>query len=279
MVVGEGCSAVSYKEELPIHFSQEMVSRCPQTKIIQIDPLLDFQVLEKESNTLFDNVFDRLPDHLLIEIFVRLPASDWAAASCIQKRCAALFRSEYLWQAALVRRWPSAGKEKRWPGPIGRGSSKSKRRYAALNASKSIFSSLDGDIYELAGHAYLFLKEQLELSLTPVSYGLLHGTIIDQFLACGKERDAAHELASKVWLAVINNLEENEHTFQLFVHIAEEWEVFLPYPYSKSQAVQWRLFERLFTDFRDCLVKVDYYDVLTRAKHKFEFIPPTWLGY
>lgn len=254
----------------------------PQMEIPQFSSFRDSVVLGNLYDTeAEENGFERLPDHLLIEVFVRLSASDWAAASCVQKRCAALFRGEGLWQAALTRRWPSAGKEKRWPGPIGRGLSKSKRRYTALYVSKNIFplSSLDGDIDELAGHTYLFLKEQLELSVTPVSYGLLHGTIIDQFLACGKERDTAHELASKVWLAVINNLEENEHTFRLFIQIAEEWEVFLPYPYSKSHSVQWRLFERLFTDFRDCLMQVDYYDVLTRAKHKFELIPPTWLGY
>jgi hypothetical protein len=57
------------------------------------------------------------------------------------------------------------------------------------------------------------------------------------------------------------------------------WQVFLPYPYSKSHAVQWRLFERLFTDFRDCLSQFDYFHVLSQAKHKFELIPPAWLGY
>lgn len=56
-------------------------------------------------------------------------------------------------------------------------------------------------------------------------------------------------------------------------------QIFLPYPYSKSQAVQWKLFERLFTDFRDCLTQVDYLDVLTRAKLNFDPVPPTWLGY
>jgi hypothetical protein len=56
-------------------------------------------------------------------------------------------------------------------------------------------------------------------------------------------------------------------------------QVFLPYPYSKSHAVQWRLFERLFTDFRDCLSQFDYFHVLSQAKHKFELIPPAWLGY
>ncbi|KAH9306723.1 hypothetical protein KI387_011127, partial [Taxus chinensis] len=227
MMSEEGCSSISNKEDVPMHCTQEKVLEWPQTNLTQISSSRDSVMLDKFPNTEFEeNGFDRLPDHLLIEIFVRLPASDWAAASCVQERCATLFRGEGLWKAALARRWPSAGKEKRWPGPIGRGLSKSKRRYTALYVSKNIFSfsSLDGDIDELTGHAYLFLKEQLELSVTHVSYGLLHGTIIDQFLACGKERDTAHELASKVWLAVINNLEENEHTFKLLMQIAEEWE-------------------------------------------------------
>lgn len=34
------------------------------------------------------------------------------------------------------------------------------------------------DVDEVAGHVYLFLKEQLELATPPLSYGLLHGTII-----------------------------------------------------------------------------------------------------
>ncbi|CAK9219316.1 unnamed protein product [Sphagnum troendelagicum] len=82
----------------------------------------------------------------------------------------------------------------------------------------------------------------------------------------------------------------SESTFHLLMRIAEEWEVltwvllsftwlFLPYPYSKSHAIQWRLFEWLFTDFRDCLSQFDYFHVLSQAKHKFELIPPAWLGY
>eukprot|EP00252_Welwitschia_mirabilis_P016887 TRINITY_DN3759_c0_g1_i1.p1 TRINITY_DN3759_c0_g1~~TRINITY_DN3759_c0_g1_i1.p1 ORF type:complete len:231 (+),score=54.87 TRINITY_DN3759_c0_g1_i1:269-961(+) len=226
-----------------------------------------------------ENGFDRLPDHLLIEVFVKLPTSDWASVSCVQKRCATLFRSECLWKAALSKRWPAVPVEKRWPGPIGRGSSK--RRYEALYISENLFPSNDVEngIDELAGHVYLFLKEQLERSVRPLSYGLLHGTIIDQFLACGKAREVAYELASKVWLAVINNLEENDHTFHLLTSIAKEWEVLLPYPHAQAKAVQWRLFERLFTDFRDCLSNTDYYDVLSRAKYRFELIPATWLGH
>lgn len=47
----------------------------------------------------------------------------------------------------------------------------------------------------------------------------------DQFLACGKAGEVAHELASKVWLAVLDNLDESESTFRLLMRIAEEWEV------------------------------------------------------
>lgn len=225
------------------------------------------------------DTFETLPDHLIIEVLVRLPASCWVSAACVRKRWAALFRGDLLWQTALMKRWPGAGRERRWPGPIGRGSNK--RRYLALHVSKSLFrfGDQEGDVYELAGHVYLFLKEQLEVSSTPLSYGLLHGTIIDQFLACGKSGNVAHDLASQIWLAVIDNLDESEHTFHLLMRIAEEWEVFRPYPYSKSHAVQWRLFERLFTDFRDCLSQFEYYNALTWAKHKFEFIPSTWLGF
>lgn len=43
--------------------------------------------------------------------------------------------------------------------------------------SKHIFA-LDGEIDELVGHIYLFLKEQLELSTTPPPSGILHGTMI-----------------------------------------------------------------------------------------------------
>ncbi|MCO5575031.1 hypothetical protein L7F22_028828 [Adiantum nelumboides] len=230
-----------------------------------------------EASTPEGDPLEILPDHLVVEVLTRLPVSNWVSAACVQKRWAALFRSEILWQTAFRRRWPNAETIRRWPGPIGRGSHK--RRYIALHISKNLFSfeEQDGDIHELVGHAYLFLMEQLQVS-APLSYGLLHGTVIDQFLACGKKGNMAHELASQIWLAVIDNLEETEHTFHLLMQIVEEWEVFLPYPYTKSHAVQWRLFERLFTDFRDCLSRFDYYSVLTRAKYKFDCIPATWLG-
>lgn len=71
-----------------------------------------------------EDYIDDLPDHLLIEILVRVHTSDWIAAACVKKRWAAIFRGDGLWQTALMKRWPGAGSAKRWPGPIGRGSTK-----------------------------------------------------------------------------------------------------------------------------------------------------------
>ncbi|XP_068336255.1 uncharacterized protein [Pyrus communis] len=220
--------------------------------------------------------FGKLPDHLLIEIFIRVSVSEWAQISCVKKQWANLFRGEFLWQAAIAMTFPLASQAKRWPGPIPRGLNK--RRFEALYVSKHIFA-LDGEIDEIVGHSYLFLKEQLERSTMPPSSSILHGTLIDQFIACGKSRDMAHDLASQIWLAVLDNLEENEQTFQLLKRLAQEADVFLLYPYSRSITVQWRVFEKLFTDFRDCFNHVDYYDVLACAKNKFQPIPSTWLGY
>nr|DAD27726.1 TPA_asm: hypothetical protein HUJ06_029194 [Nelumbo nucifera] len=124
---------------------------------------------------LFDNAFGKLPDHLLIEIFIRVPVTEWSQISCVKKQWASLFRGECLWQTALVRTWPLAGQAKRWPGPIPQGLGR--RRYTALYVSKHIFQ-FDGEIDEMMGHTYLFLKEQLELSTTAPPSGILHGTII-----------------------------------------------------------------------------------------------------
>ncbi|KAF7814648.1 TatD family [Senna tora] len=216
------------------------------------------------------NSFGRLPDHLLIEIFIRVPASEWTEISCVKKHWASLFRCECLWQAALAKNFPLADRAKRWPGPIPRGLCK--RRFMAFYISKHMFS-LDGEEDEIVGHTYLFLKEQLELSVMPPHSGILHGTIIDQFIACGKSRDLAHELASLIWLAVLDNLEENQQNFCLLKRLAQEGDFFLPYPYTRSVKAQWRVFERLFTDFRDCFNHVDYYDILACAKSKFQPIP------
>lgn len=49
--------------------------------------------------------------------------------------------------------------------------------------------------------------------------------LADQFIACGKSRDKAHELASLIWLAVIDNFEENQETFLLLKRLAFEGDV------------------------------------------------------
>lgn len=66
----------------------------------------------------------RLPDHLLIEIFIRVPIVEWGQLSCVNKYWADLFRQDCLWHAALIRCFPLAGQGEKWPGPIPRGMSK-----------------------------------------------------------------------------------------------------------------------------------------------------------
>ncbi|CAB4272064.1 unnamed protein product [Prunus armeniaca] len=219
-----------------------------------------------------DSSFGKLPDHLLIEIFIRVPVSEWAQISCVKKQWANLFRGECLWQAALATTYPLANQAKRWPGPIPRGLSK--RRFAALYVSKHIFS-LDGEIDEIVGHTYLFLKEQLELSTMPPSSSILHGTIIDQFIACGKSRDMAHDLASQIWLAVLDNLEENEHTFQILKRLAQEGDCFVLVVENMDDTVGEITCHPLLIHSHSA----DYYDVLACAKTKFQPIPSIWLGY
>ncbi|KAL2932792.1 hypothetical protein RDABS01_015911 [Bienertia sinuspersici] len=198
-----------------------------------------------ETATSYDNPFGKLPDHLLVEIFIRIPVNDWAKVSCVKKQWANVFQGE---------------------------------RFTALYISRHILA-LDDGMDEIVGHTYLFLKEQLEVSTMPPPSTILHGTIIDQFIACGKSRERAHELASSIWLAVIDNLEEDERTFHLLKRLAREGNVFLPFPYSRSNKVLWRIFEKLFTDFRDCLNYVDYCDLMASAKSRFQPIPSFWLGY
>lgn len=84
---------------------------------------------EDEPVFVADSSIGKLPDHILIEIFIRVPISEWAQISCVKKHWASIFCGECLWQAALLRYYPSANYSKRWPGPIPRGSSK---RYVLL---------------------------------------------------------------------------------------------------------------------------------------------------
>lgn len=47
----------------------------------------------------------------------------------------------------------------------------------------------------------------------------------DQFIAFGETKDKAYELVSQIWIAVVNNLEENEQTFLLLKYLAQEGDV------------------------------------------------------
>jgi hypothetical protein len=71
-----------------------------------------------------DGPIGRLPEHLLIEIFIQLPVSEWVQIGCVNKHWASIFQGECLWQAAIAKNWSSAGLRKLWPGPIPRGSAK-----------------------------------------------------------------------------------------------------------------------------------------------------------
>ena len=93
----------------------------------------------RENDTLVGSSFGKLPDHLLIEIFIRIPVLEWAQVSCVKKQWANLFREECLWQAALNRTYPSTSHAKRWPGPIPRGSS---RRWSYMSPYWFLFQSL-----------------------------------------------------------------------------------------------------------------------------------------
>lgn len=71
-----------------------------------------------------------------------------------------------------------------------------------------------------------FLLEFPQLGCPPHQQDLnLICVLADQFIACGKSSDMAHELASQIWLAVVDGLEENERTFCLLKNLALEADV------------------------------------------------------
>ena len=47
----------------------------------------------------------------------------------------------------------------------------------------------------------------------------------------------------------------------------------------EAHKVLWRVFDKLFTDFRDCFSGADYHDALSTAKSRFQPVPSTWLGH
>jgi hypothetical protein len=134
-------------EELDTEPVSSMSSNTPPSKFGNLSPEAQPD-LEEEGG---EDYIDKLPDHLLIEILVRVHTSDWIAAACVKKRWAAIFQGDGLWQTALIKRWPGAGSAKRWPGPIGRGSTK--RYDAMLTLPLKCVASFPGSI-----RSYLFLK-------------------------------------------------------------------------------------------------------------------------
>ncbi|CAJ1951480.1 unnamed protein product [Sphenostylis stenocarpa] len=230
----------------------------------------------------------KVPDDVLIEILVRGGIREWEEIACVNKHWASLLSShcECFWEAALSYHYPlfplsSLPLPLPWPGPIPLPNN-SKTRFTALYISQRIFASHPQNLqldhfHEIIGHTYLFLKHQLQLSIMPPHSGILHGTIIDQFIACGKSRDVAHELTSRIWLAFLHNLDDNLHTFSLLKRLAYEGDVFLPYPYTRSVEVQWRVFEKLFTDFRDCFNRAEYYDMLACARSRKKRSIPSFM--
>lgn len=47
----------------------------------------------------------------------------------------------------------------------------------------------------------------------------------EQLIVCGKSKEEADELATKIWLALLDNLEDTKHTFSVLKSIAQEYDV------------------------------------------------------
>lgn len=60
---------------------------------------------------------EKLPDDVLIEIFIRVEASEWVEISCVKKHWASLFHTECFWQAALSHIFADPPPQT-WLGPI-----------------------------------------------------------------------------------------------------------------------------------------------------------------
>lgn len=101
-----------------------------------------------------------LPDHLLIEVFIRVPMSNWGQISCVRKHWANLFREECFWFAALLRSFPFAGQSKRWPGPIPRGLSK-----RSITAATQLSLSLYIYLSTYSKHIDLFTAKKKKLKV------------------------------------------------------------------------------------------------------------------
>lgn len=49
--------------------------------------------------------------------------------------------------------------------------------------------------------------------------------VADQLIVSGKSREEADELATKIWLALLDNLEDTKHTFMVLKSVAQEYDV------------------------------------------------------
>lgn len=47
----------------------------------------------------------------------------------------------------------------------------------------------------------------------------------DQLIVSGKSKEEADELATKIWLTLVDNLEDTKHTFIVLKSIAQEYDV------------------------------------------------------
>lgn len=80
--------------------------------------------MEEEKNSKRDDIYEeeigilKVPEHLVIEIFIRAKVSDWVEISCVKKQWASVFHSECFWQAAIAHKYPLADPARTWPGPI-----------------------------------------------------------------------------------------------------------------------------------------------------------------
>lgn len=77
---------------------------------------------KKNSKEVID--IEKLPDHVVIEIFIRTRVNDWTQISRVKKQWSSLFQTECFWQAALSHTYPFTNPSQTWPGPIPPGSAK-----------------------------------------------------------------------------------------------------------------------------------------------------------
>lgn len=86
------------------------------------------------------------------------------------------------------------------------------RRFQALYVSENLVPS-GGEIDELVGHTYLYLKEQLERPVMPPS-SILHGTIIGEVLCSNLHKSEVHRFFSFLVFSVTVCFQFNDDSGQ-----------------------------------------------------------------